>query len=69
VAALGCAGERLEADVVRAAVAGEDDERDRLLAREPVAAEQCAVRGLDAARNRRRVLECDVQGTFQAVVG
>ena len=37
MAALQRAGERLQADVVRAAVAGEDDEGDRLVLRQRAA--------------------------------
>ena len=61
MAALERAGERLQADVVGAAVAGEDDDRDLLVGRQRVPAAQRALRALDAARDRGRVLEGDVQ--------
>ena len=61
MAALERARERLQADVVGAAVAREDDDRDLLAGRKRVPPAQRALRALDAARDRGRVLEGDVQ--------
>jgi hypothetical protein len=61
VAALERAGERLQADVVRAAVARERDDGDALAVGERVAAAQRPLRALDARRGRGGVLEGDVQ--------
>ena len=58
VAALHGAGERLQADVVGAAVAAEGDELDPLL--ELAALVEGAERGLDAGERRRGVLEVGV---------
>ena len=71
MAALERAGERLEADVVGAAVAGEHDERDRPVLR-------AARRGVASARYALSTPLATaaafsnatwIQGTFQAVVG
>ena len=62
--------ERLEADVVGAAVAGEGDDRELVILWKPAAPAQRPVCRLDSAGGRGRVFERDVQpGTFHAVVG
>ena len=61
VAALERAGQRLQPDVVGAAVAGEDDDGDLLVGRQRVSPPERALRALDAARDRGGVLEGDVQ--------
>ncbi len=61
VAALERAGERLQADVVGAAVAREDDDRDLLVGRQRMSPAEGALRALDAARDGGGVLEGDVQ--------
>ena len=61
MAALERAGERLEADVVRPAVAGEHDHRHLLTGRKGVSPSKRSLRALDAARDRSRVLERDME--------
>ena len=60
VPALERPGERLQPDVIGAAVAGEDHNRDLLLRRKGVPAAQRPLRGLHAARDRSGVLEGDM---------
>src|SRR4029453_14293413 len=60
VTALERPGERLQADVVRAAVACEHYEGERAVLRQRAAPSQRAVRALDTTYNGSRVLECDV---------
>ena len=70
MAALEGARQRLEADVVGAAVAGEDHDRDVLVLRQRVAPAKRALRGLDAAATAAAFSNATcIQGTFQAVVG
>ena len=61
MAALECSRERLQSDVVRAAVACEDDDRHVLVRGQRMPASERALCGLDATGDRGRVLERDVQ--------